>query len=294
MLAETMKYECQTGETLLIRAVSASVEPTIVLSWVDNPFYAPKFWLLSEDGIPVPQLAPTSNISIAAGSRAEFMMKFTRPGTYQLHREASTFAGIHGIAACNASFGIPAEVCVSFDISAPITTFIVREGTNDMNLPTKLPPLAPLLKEMENRKIEGNRIIRMQIDTSFPLFQIPYDGPFGGQGVAFGINNRLATPHYRSGSVVAGTCEEWIVTSEPFPGHAFHTHEGPFLVTHINQIPVPKPYWRDTLEMIANNITIKICFDEKLTEADFFLLHCHQAVHMDVGVSSFQFCRCRF
>jgi FtsP/CotA-like multicopper oxidase with cupredoxin domain len=82
MLAETMTYECQTGETLLIRAVSASVEPTIILLWDNNPVDAPEFWLLSEDGIPVPQLAPTPKVSIPAGSRAEFMMKFTQPGTY--------------------------------------------------------------------------------------------------------------------------------------------------------------------------------------------------------------------
>jgi hypothetical protein len=80
----------------------------------------------------------------------------------------------------------------------------------------------------------------MQIDTTFPLFQIPYDGPFIPPGVAFGMNDRLATPHFCAGSVVTGTCEEWIVTSEPFPGHAFHSHQGPFLVTHINEIPCSK------------------------------------------------------
>jgi FtsP/CotA-like multicopper oxidase with cupredoxin domain len=287
ILAETMTYECQTGQSLLIRAVSASVEPTIVLSWVGDNISEPAFWVLSEDGIPMPQLTPTSNVSIPAGSRVEFMMKFTQPGIYQLQRDAWTFGGIRGIEACNASFGIPVEVCVSHDIPAPITTFIVTEGTSDMSLPTTIPPVAKVLKDMENQTIVGKRIVRMQIATEFPLFQIPYNGTFVPPGVAFGMNNRLATPHYRSGSVVAGTCEEWIVTSEPFPGHAFHSHQGPFLVTHINQIPVPKPYWRDTLEMQGNNVTIKICFDGQLTEADFFLLHCHQVAHMDLGVSIF-------
>jgi hypothetical protein len=123
---------------------------------------------------------------------------------------------------------------VSYDIPAPIVTFIVTEGTTDLNLPTTLPPLAPLLQAIVDQNIVGNRIVRMQIDTTFPLFQIPYDGPIIPPGVAFGMNDQLATPYFRAGSVVAGTCEEWIVTSEPFPGHAFHSHQGPFLVTHIS------------------------------------------------------------
>jgi hypothetical protein len=69
-----------------------------------------------------------------------------------------TIGGIHGVEACNASFGIPLEVCVSYDIPAPIVTFIVSEGTTDLNLPTTLPPLAPLLQAIVDQNWQSHHL----------------------------------------------------------------------------------------------------------------------------------------
>jgi hypothetical protein len=113
------------------------------------------------------------------------------------------------------------------------------------------------------------------------------EGPFVPPGVAFGMNDRLVTPHYRHGEVVAGTCEGWTVISEPpsdFLFHAFHSHTVPFLVTHVNDEPVEKPFWRDVFGE-GRKATIKICFNDRLQPGDCVLVHCHVLTHHDVGVS---------
>lgn len=53
-LAEETKFEFTKGETVLFRAISAAVEPTARLYFVEDS--APDFLVVAEDGIPVTEL----------------------------------------------------------------------------------------------------------------------------------------------------------------------------------------------------------------------------------------------
>ena len=112
---------------------------------------------------------------------------------------------------------------------------------------------------------------------------------FQGVDFGFGINDRLLTPLSQGGlhdEVIAGTCEEWTVVSDPpGVGHAFHIHTNPYLVTHEDGIAFKKPFWRDTYTIRGSNITIKTCFNH-LKPGDYVLVHCHQLTHQDIGVRS--------
>jgi FtsP/CotA-like multicopper oxidase with cupredoxin domain len=288
MLAEETVFEFTQGEVVFFRTASASVEPDITLFWEDDA--GPPFLIVAEDGFPVTTLETSANVTIPPGARMEFMVKFETPGTYELRRAAWN-AGIQGVEACTAAFNIPNETCVSYDVEQPIATIIVlpSDEIDTTELPSRVPEYSQVYKDMEEMEVVDTKTILMQMDSMFPLFQIPYDGPFVPPGVAFGMNDRLVTPHYRHGEVVAGTCEEWTVMSEPpsdFLFHPFHSHTVPFLVTHVNGEPVEKPFWRDVFG-VGRNATIKICFNDRLQPGDYVLLHCHALTHHDVGVSQF-------
>lgn len=47
--------------------------------------------------------------------------------------------------------------------------------------------------------------------------------------------------------MVGGNFEEWTVFNRSFSDHPFHIHINPFLLTHINAIPLSVPEWRDTV-----------------------------------------------
>jgi FtsP/CotA-like multicopper oxidase with cupredoxin domain len=289
ILAEDTKFEFRQGETVLFRAVSAGVEPTIRLYF--NESNAPDFLIVSEDGFPVPALKSTDVVPLPPGSRAEFMVKFDVLGTFQLRRKAwNGHSGeMHGMEACNAdhaSHEVPSEKCVSYDVDKLIATITVQAAFPplDSQLPTDVPEYHPVFKSMEEMPVTKRRQIRMQVKVGFPIFQIPYAGPFEPPGTGFGINERLVTPHYRHGKIINGTCEEWTIISDP-PNmeHSFHIHTNPFLVTHEDGVPVSEPFWRDAHAIYGDNITIKTCFN-RLQPGDYVLVHCHQMSHVGVGV----------
>ena len=286
MLGEETYFEFTQGETVLFRTVNAGVEPDARLYF--NESSAPDFLVVAEDGFPVPELVSSSGVNIGAGSRREFMIKFDVPGIYTLRREAWTAGGIHGVEACNATFGIPLPSCISYDVDQPIAIITVLEADTpiEARLPTELPEYHQHFKDLEAMPVVNNRTITLQVTQGFPIFQIPYDGPFVPPGTAFGINNLLLTPHHSHGELMDGTCEEWTVISDP-PGmeHDFHIHTNPFLVTHVDGIPLDEPVWRDTYRLYGFNITIKTCFN-RLEPGDYVLVHCHQITHLDIGVRS--------
>ena len=155
-----------------------------------------------------------------------------------------------------------------------------------MALPTSVPEYHQSFKDMENAEVVRKRTIELTQDDSFPLFQVPHSGAHVPPGVAFGINGRLLTPHYRHGQIQAGTCEEWTVISNPSQfEHSFHIHTNPYLVTHEDGIAVAEPFWRDTYSHVGNNMTIKTCFN-RLQPGDYVIVHCHAMAHLDIGVST--------
>ena len=276
-------FNFNKGETALFRAVSAGVEPPMILS-IDNH----KLFAVAYDGYPAPSIEATDNVTISSGSRTEFLVKFDTPGNYTFRRAAVNF-GISGVDACKQRYGVAVATCISYDKPTIVGTIIVSGSKVRQEMkpfpPKALIPVAPTLLGLQKRKSVGNREIVFQLKTGFPIFQIPYNGSFVPPGVGLGMNNRLATPFYNQGDLVAGTCETWNVISDPpIAGHPLHVHRTPFLITHLAGVKVKKPFWRDTMP-IDGNVTLQICFD-KTWSREPFLVHCHMVTHLDIGMSA--------
>jgi len=101
--------------------------------------------------------------------------------------------------------------------------------------------------------------------------------------------------------IFAGNIEEWTIFNSSFSDHPHHIHTNPFLVTHINGIPLPQPEYRDTIIVPAamplvpplnfmpdittatpGSITYLTEFDPTLT--GMTLMHCHILTHEDLGM----------
>ena len=95
--------------------------------------------------------------------------------------------------------------------------------------------------------------------------------------------------------MVARNLEEWTVVNRSFSDHAFHIHQNPFLVTHVNGKPLSPPEWHDTILVPAaqpqggdinqatfGSITFRINYDP-VTIGDF-VMHCHMLTHEDIGM----------
>jgi FtsP/CotA-like multicopper oxidase with cupredoxin domain len=95
--------------------------------------------------------------------------------------------------------------------------------------------------------------------------------------------------------MVVGNFEGWTVTNRSFSDHAFHIHQNPFLLTHVNGKPLPTPERHDTIlvpaaqpqggiinEATFGSITFRINFDP-VTVGDF-VMHCHMPTHEDIGM----------
>jgi FtsP/CotA-like multicopper oxidase with cupredoxin domain len=95
--------------------------------------------------------------------------------------------------------------------------------------------------------------------------------------------------------MIVGNYEEWTVENRSFSDHAFHIHQNPILITHINGKPLPTPEWHDTLLVPAaqpqggditkatfGSITFRTFYDQ-VTIGDF-VMHCHMLTHEDIGM----------
>ena len=87
-------------------------------------------------------------------------------------------------------------------------------------------------------------------------------------------------------NMIAGNFEEWTVINRSNSDHPFHIHVNPFLLTHINGIPLPVPEWRDTTLVPAatgggeninaanfGSVTFRTFFDPRFPGS--FVMHCH-------------------
>jgi FtsP/CotA-like multicopper oxidase with cupredoxin domain len=275
-------FEYDQGDLVLFRAASASVEPTMNLT-LDNH----TFTILSRDGFILPEPETVDYLIIGAGQRVEFVVKFDQPGTFTWRRAAWN-SGVTGLAMCTAAFNIPQERCVSYDINKVAAIVKVAESTqaSSATIPESLPEMPAYLMERASRPTVGNRTVTLVMKSGFPLFQIPYNGPFVPPGVGMGINSLFFVPHDSHGDLVAGSCEKWTIGIDPPQSeHVFHAHSVPFMVTQHNGADIESPYWTDTvlMNMMLTNITAHICFDG-LSPGEMFMVHCHMPTHQDIGV----------
>jgi FtsP/CotA-like multicopper oxidase with cupredoxin domain len=283
-LGDKVVYTSSQGETVFFRAASATTEATIRLSIPNVTFV-----VLANDGLVLPQAVETNVVTMSGGGRVEFAARFDKPGTFIMKR-APWSPLFPNLEACKGR-GFPFYPCWSFDKEQIAATIVVAEK------PGYVPPAARLVETIELPKLSerlqslattepiGSKTFVLQTANKYPIFQIPYDGPFVPPGVGFGVNKRLLTPNYFEGSVHAGTCETWIVVSDP-PGfeHSFHIHQADFLVKEIDGHRQPVPFWHDTI-LVQQNLTLHVCFD-RATAGDTILAHCHASNHFDVGMGA--------
>jgi FtsP/CotA-like multicopper oxidase with cupredoxin domain len=280
-LNKTFDYE--VGDLVLFRAASASVEPTMHLTLENHTVT-----ILARDGYTLAEPETVETLILAAGQRVEFVVKFEQAGSF-VWRRAPWDAGVKGAEACLAVFGADVDTCVSYDIPQIVGTINVADTDtpSDATIPTSLRPTPYYLLERASRQATNDRTITLQVTQQFPLFQVPYDGPFVPPGFGFGMDDRFFTPLYSHGEILADSCETWTVVNDPSTfEHSFHTHAVPFLVTHENGEALDTPFWTDTHYMPAGlaNFSAHICFDG-LQNGDQLMVHCHMPTHQDIGVS---------
>lgn len=282
----TTKFQFEAGEVVLFRAASATVEPTIRIS-IDGH----KMISVAYEGFSVPALKEVDTLDIGGGQRVEFLVRFDAPGTFVMRRARwATGLNITGPASCGLFFGSPTERCLNYDVARTIGTIeILPSDTAEASMEPlidsiELPGINAYHQELAVRAPVANKTINFQFETTFPLFQIPYDGPFVPPGFGFGINDVLYTPFHSLGTVQTGTCETWEIISVPLPGveHPFHIHQADFMVTHEDGVLLEKPVWRDTVIIYGKSVTIHVCFDRAMP-GDRLPIHCHMASHQDIG-----------
>lgn len=96
-------------------------------------------------------------------------------------------------------------------------------------------------------------------------------------------------------NMFGGNVEEWTVLNRTFSDHPFHIHQNPFLLTHVNGVPLPVPEWRDTIlvpaavgtppninEATPGSVTFRTHYDPNFPGN--FVIHCHILTHEDVGM----------
>jgi FtsP/CotA-like multicopper oxidase with cupredoxin domain len=278
-------FQFDVGDLVLFRVNSATVEPTIVIS-IDNHVMIP----VAMDGFPLPVLEEVNTVSLGGGQRIEFLVRFEKPGSFIMRRAPwATGSNITGVEKCGMFFGAAVPNCVSYDVPRIIATIEVASTFTRKQKPKKLldaiklPKVNKYYRKLAHKKAVAKKTILLQFDNSYPLFQIPYDGPFVPPGVALGINNKLFTPFQSLGTVQSKTCETWDVISDP-PNfeHPFHVHVSDFLVTHVDGVKIDNPFWGDTVVVYGFNVTIHICFDH-VVAGDHLLIHCHMPSHQDIG-----------
>ena len=181
------EWHFASNETVLFRAVSASVEPAYFLSItpMDDMDTKIPIVVVTRDGFPVTSIEEVDSVTIDAGSRSDLLVKFdVEPGTYLLRR-APWNLGITGVGPCLAAFMANVSNCISYDREETFATIVVEETPVNPPRsypPQEVPPLSPSLIALLDREVDGgSKTVVLKQKLGFPIFQIPFDdGPTSG------------------------------------------------------------------------------------------------------------------
>ena len=103
------------------------------------------------DGYPIPKsnLAEMDSLTLDDGSRAEFRVKFNRPGTYKFIRGGWN-ANITGNEACKKAFGLDVETCIGYDKDTDVALIVVLDEEVETDPDVKdWDPIADVDDEMD-------------------------------------------------------------------------------------------------------------------------------------------------
>lgn len=237
------------GEVQRWRVVNAAFEKTAKLSL--RPTASEDklpLTVLCLDGNPLSKATPTADLYLAAGNRADVLVKApAAPGTYELRHIAATAQGT---------------------TNQLVLTVKVQGAPKDMGLFSGPLPRPALLKPIADHEIVKKRELKF--------------GFLKDQN-QFTINGQTFGPNQMPQDVVLGTAEEWTVTDVSGIPHSFHIHVNPFQVLDSPEQPVLETgQWLDTLELPEKG---SITFRTRFVDFDgTFVLHCHFLPHEDAGL----------
>ncbi len=214
---------------------------------------------IGTDGTPYPAPRPRANIMLAAGNRAEFIIKGGETGRYRVY--AAAYDQGHP--------GGPRP-------AMPLGTLVVRGAAVTSRMPTRLvePPRMPNLPVARRRTM---------------VFSGDITGRTG-MGVQFLIDGQEFDHHRIDVEVEAGTIEEWTLINEDVFQHPIHIHVNPFQVVDIHGIPdgdtswqTEPDVWWDTFRLPPfGRYTLRMYFRPDVTGTTVY--HCHILPHEDRGM----------
>jgi FtsP/CotA-like multicopper oxidase with cupredoxin domain len=244
---------CRPGEVIRLRLVCATVITFVPLVVEGHDLH-----VVAYDGITLPELLTTSDpVSMSPANRTDVLLKAGAAGTYLIKKQENA-------------------VTYADDPEVILATLVVSGDAVDMALPTKLP--APFT-DIESSELTGKRAI---------VFAIGLNGPEGPPSepiphyLDFSINGQRFDPNVVNQSVNLNAVEEWTLINGSPSGHPFHIHVNPFQVISVNNTPLSKPEWRDTIMVPAfGQVVMRTRF---LDFTGLYVLHCHILVHEDLGM----------
>jgi len=231
----------------------------------------------SKDGRQQGTLITQTDILLAPSSRAEFIV--ASPSDSVQKAQLIT-QGIDGGAAADNN---PGRTLADIQATAA---------------PTKLPRLA---QTGPARKIRFNDLAKAAVTAHRDLFFSEYFRSFGHdlEKVDFfitvdGQKETLFDPNNPPAIITTkGAVEEWRIENRTQEVHEFHMHQIHFLVTAINDVPIPPKkqqlydihqvgYWDGDSQHPYPSITVKLDF--RGPDVGDFVYHCHILDHEDAGM----------
>ena len=166
--------------------------------------------------------------------------------------------------------------------------------------PVHLPKLAA--PTGASRKMRFDDLANAKVTATRNLYFSEYFQAFGFKekeaGTFFitvdGAEETLFDPNNPpSITTTQGSVESWRIENHTQEIHAFHMHQIHFLVTAINDVPIPKeqqqlydvfpvPYWSGSFADAYTSITVKMDF--RGPDVGDFVYHCHILDHEDAGM----------
>jgi FtsP/CotA-like multicopper oxidase with cupredoxin domain len=244
------------GEVQRWRLLHAGIKELLYLSLVDSRQVAQTVFEIAHDGLATGRRTALTTVEMGPGYRTDLLVQLPRPGSYYLLKQEQP-AGTAGTAGRSQ---VLAEVLVSGPPQA-------------MRLPgeAELRPLA--MSTLEHVAAPGRQALQLSIDHA-----------------RYMVNGQAYDHHAPPHRLKLGAVDEWTVSTGPGASflHSFHIHVNPFQVIALNGRRLDPPVWRDTVLVAGKDHPYpvkEVVFRTRYrTFTGRFVLHCHNAVHEDLGM----------
>ena len=281
-----------TNEIQRWRVINATATPRGFMNFGiyenDSTTFLPgskgKMNLIAVDGITFygqsPQQVSNPGQFMAPANRADFLVQFSKPGTYQLWKKGAAVGGFQ-----------PSNQ------TPQILAFINVTGSEVTNLKS-LPPLPGIdkrpcyLAPITNNEISQTRTLTYNVpggNGGFGTFTIEEkDNPDFKGPQPYGQPDGMPP----TTKVQLGTAEEWTLINSSGALHPFHIHVNPFQVIEVKNasgtsifgpVDPEDAVWWDSFAIPANGGSVRIR-SRFLHYPGVFVQHCHILIHEDSGM----------